>query len=153
MRGRLVPHSGQLPLEPGGRRRGTPAFGHWPIRIAEAGTCRIEVRRWPREADAPHSGIPIGGKTVDACLPNGSVSDLLYGGAPTALPVTRVQLRIGGKIQEAAVEASATAASFLAPLEAGPVDLEATLLDRQGKPLGGAPYVTIRRLTSPIDRS
>jgi len=59
--------------------------------------------------------------------------------------VARVQLKIGGKTQEAVVEASATSADFLAQLEAGPVDLAATLLDRDGQTLSGAGYVTVRR--------
>ncbi len=59
--------------------------------------------------------------------------------------MARVQLKIGGKVLETAVEDSAKSASFRAPLEAAPVEIEATFLDRQGKPLGGAGYVTIRR--------
>jgi hypothetical protein len=82
---------------------------------------------------------------VDAHLPNGPVSGLLYGGTPKALPVARVQLKIGGKTQEVVVDASASSASFLAPLDAGPVDLAAILLDRDGQPLSGAGYVTVRR--------
>jgi hypothetical protein len=120
-------------------------FGHWPIRIATAGTYHVEVRRWPREVDAPLSGIPLERKIVDAYLPNGPVRGLLYGGAPKALPVARVQLKIGGKVQEIGVDGSATSSSFLTHLDAGPVDLEATLLDRQGQPLGSACYVTLRR--------
>ncbi len=139
------PTQGNCPWNQAAVAGGGGAFGHWPVRIAEAGTYRVEVRRWPREADAPLAGIPTGRKTVDAFLPDGPVSGLLYGGAPKALPVARVQLRIGGNVQENAVEDSAKSSSFLAHLEAGPVDLEAIFIDRHGKPLGGAPYVSIRR--------
>ncbi len=139
------PTQGNCPWNQAAVAGGGAAFGHWPVRIAEAGAYRVEVRRWPREADAPLSGIPLDRKTVDAYLPNGPVSGLLYGGAPKALPVARVQLKIGGKVQETTVETSATSASFTAKLELGPVELEATLLDRQGQPLGGACYVYVRR--------
>lgn len=139
------PTQGNCPWNQAAVASGTAAFGHWPVRIAAAGTYHLEVRRWPREADAPLAGIPSGRKTVDAYLPGGPVSELLYGGAPKALPVARVQLRLGGKVQEIAVEASSKSASFRAELEAGLVDLEAIWLDAQGQPLGSAPYVTVRR--------
>jgi arylsulfatase A-like enzyme len=139
------PTQGNCPWNQAAVAAGEAVFGHWPIRIAATGTYHIEVRRWPREANAPLAGVPAGRKTVDAHLPNGPVSGLLYGGTPKALPVARVQLKIGGKTQEVVVDASASSASFLAPLDAGPVDLAAILLDRDGQPLSGAGYVTVRR--------
>jgi hypothetical protein len=56
-----------------------------------------------------------------------------------------VQLKIGGQVQEAVVAETATSSTFTAHLPAGAADLEAILLDRQGKPLAGACYITIRR--------
>lgn len=139
------PTQGNCPWNQAAVAAGAAVFGHWPVRIAEAGTYCIEVRRWPRETDAPLAGLPRGQKTVDAYLPNGPVSGLLYGGEPKALPVARIQLRIGGKALAADVEPAATSVSFVVQLAAGPVDLEAILLDREGKPLAGAPYVSLHR--------
>jgi hypothetical protein len=139
------PIQGNCPWNQAAVAAGGAAFGHWPVRIVKSGTYHVEVRRWPREADAPLAGIPTGRKIVDAYLPNGPVSGLLYGGTPKALPVARVQLKIGGKVQEAVVEETAKSSSFTAHLDAGAVEIEATLLDRQGKPLGGACYVYVRR--------
>lgn len=139
------PTRGNCPWNQAAVAAGGTVFGHWPVCIAESGTYNIEVRRWPREADAPLSGIPASPKTVDAYLPNTPVSGPLYGGAPKTLPVARVQLKIRGKLQEAVVEGTAKSATFTPQLAAGPADLEATLLDRQGKLLGGAFYVYVQR--------
>ncbi|MEM1443616.1 MAG: sulfatase/phosphatase domain-containing protein, partial [Verrucomicrobiota bacterium] len=43
-------------------RRGVKKSGFWMIDVAEAGEYDIELRRWPREVDAPISGVP----SVDA---------------------------------------------------------------------------------------
>jgi hypothetical protein len=121
-------------------------FGRWPVRVAQAGTYRIEVRRWPREADAPLAGIPASRRSVDAYLRDQPVSGLLYGGVPKALSVARVQLKIGTYAQEAKVDGKDRAAVFMANIEAGPTDIEATFLNEAGKLLCGAFYVTIRKL-------
>lgn len=140
-----LPSEGNCPWNQAAIAGGGAVFGHWPVRIAESGTYRVEVRRWPREADAPLSGLPAARQTADAFLPDGPVNGLLYGGVPKALPVARVQLKIGGKVQESAVEDGAKASTFTVQLPAGPAEIEATLLNAQGQPLAGAGYVTIRR--------
>jgi hypothetical protein len=99
---------------------------------------------WPREAEAPLAGIPAAGKIADAYLRDQPVSGLLYGGAPKALPVARVRLRIGASVQETAVNGRDKTAVFASKLDAGSADIEATLLDPAGQPLCGGFYVTIR---------
>ena len=136
---------GSCPWNQAAVARGAAAFGHWPVRIAEAGTYRIEVRRWPREADAPLAGIPVGPKTVDAFLRDQPVIGLLYGDMPKALPVARVRLKIGANVQETAVDNKDKASIFTAKVDPGPTDIEATLLDLDGKPLCSAFYVTISK--------
>jgi len=138
------PTVGNCPWNQAAVAGGAALFGRWPVRVAQAGTYRIEVRRWPREADAPLAGIPGGRKTVDAYLRGQPVDGLLYGGVPKALSVARVQLKIGSHAQEANVDGNDTAAVFTANLDAGPTDIEATLLDEEGKRLCGAFYVTVR---------
>jgi len=125
--------------------RGTATFGRWTLRVDEAGAYRVEVRRWPREVDAPLAGCPAGNKTVDAYLPDQPVVGPLYGGAAKALPVARVQLKFGADVQEIAVRNRDRAAVFTAKLDAGPADLEATLLDEKGEPICSAYYVYVRR--------
>ncbi len=139
------PTQGSCPWNQAAVAGGAAAFGHWTVRFAEAGAYRVEVRRWPREAEAPISGIPAGTKTVDACLRGQPVRGLLYGGSPRALPVARARLKIGTSVQEAEVAAQDQAKAFTVTVDAGPADVEASLLDGNGKPLCGAYYVSIRR--------
>lgn len=139
------PAQGNCPWNQAAVAGGAAAFGRWPVRIAEAGAYRVEVRRWPRETGAPLAGLPAAPKTVDAHLPDGPVGGLLYGGAPKALAVARVRLKIGAGIQEAVAKPADQAAVFAATLQAGPTDIEATLLDPAGQPLCGGFYVSVRK--------
>jgi len=140
------PTHGNCPWNQAAVAGGGALFGRWPVRVAKAGIYCVEVRRWPRETDAPLAGIPAGQKNVDAYLRDQPVSGLLYGGAPKALPVARVRLKIGANIQEITVDGGDKAAAFTAKMDAGPAGIEATLLDQAGTALCGAFYVTIRKL-------
>jgi arylsulfatase len=55
--------------------RGVKKSGYWLLDVAEAGEYEIELRRWPKEADAPIRGAVPGG---------------------TALPITRAHLFFSG---------------------------------------------------------
>ena len=59
-----------------------------------------------------------------------------------ALPVARVQLTVGDAMQQAEVGPTDTAKTFTVDLPAGPVRLEAVMLDKQRAPLAEAYYVT-----------
>jgi arylsulfatase A-like enzyme len=133
---------------------GAAVFGRWPVRFAAAGTYLVEVRRWPRETNAPLAAVPAARLTADALLNDKPVPGLLYGGTARALPVARVRLKVGTKIQEAAVDASDSHATFMVTAGAGPTDIEATLLDESGKELCGAHYVSIRNVGTggPLER-
>jgi hypothetical protein len=124
-------------------------LGRWPIRVAEAGTYLIEVRRWPRELQAPLAGTPSDTKVVDAWLDGSPVSGTLYRGVPRALPVGRVELKIAGHEQTAAVASADIVKVFTVSVAAGPTDIEATLLDQDGKPLCSAFYVSISKTMEP----
>jgi arylsulfatase A-like enzyme len=139
------PTQGDCPWNQAAVSKGAATLGRWPVRVAAGGTYRVEVRRWPRETDAPLAGIPSGKKTVDAYLPGQPVMGPLYGGVATALPVARVQLKFGPSVQEIAVARTDRAAVFTAKVDAGPADLEATLLDEKGEPLCSAYYLYVRR--------
>ena len=140
------PTRGNCPWNQAAVAEGPAVFGRWPVRVARTGIYRIEVRRWPREADASLAGVPEDRKVPDAFLPDKPVTGLLYGGVPKALPVARVGLRFGPSVQEIAVDRKDTAAIFTVRAEAGPADIEATLLDEAGRALCSAFYVTVRRV-------
>ncbi len=124
---------------------GAKAAGDWQIRAARAGSYRFEVRRWPREADAPLAGRPPINKTVDAWDTDGPKVDLLYGGSKTkfaALPVAAVRLTVAGKTQTLPATKDAKGISFDVELEPGqPYGVKAELLDAAGKVIAGGYYV------------
>ena len=136
---------GNCPWNQAAVATGAVGSGRWPVRFAAAGVYQIEVRRWPREADAPLAGVPAAKDRVDAQLKGRPVSGLLYGGVPRALPVARVRLRIGTSVQETVAGDDDKWVTFMAEVDAGPTDLEATLLDKTGKALCGACYIAIRK--------
>lgn len=136
---------GNCPWNQGAVASGAAAFGRWPVRFAEAGTYRIEVRRWPRELQAPIAGTPANAKIMDAWLDGSPVDGALYKGAPRALPVGRVELKIAGQVQTAGVSNADTVKVFTVRVAAGPADIEATLLDQAGRALCSAYYVSVRK--------
>lgn len=136
---------GRCPWNQGAVANGVAAFGRWPVRFAEAGTYRVEVRRWPRELNTPITGTPTGIKIVDAWVDGGPVRGTLIEGTPKALPVAKAQLKIADTVQESAVAAGDTEITFTVQANAGPADIEANLLDTDGKPLCSAFYVTVER--------
>jgi hypothetical protein len=136
---------GRCPWNQAAVAGGAAACGRWPVRFAAAGAYRIEVRRWPHELNASITGTPTVTKTVDAWLDGGPVRETLYRGAPQALPVEKARLKIGDNIQEADVAPGDAAKVFAVQANAGPADIEATLLDSDGKPLCSAYYVTISK--------
>jgi hypothetical protein len=137
---------GNCPWNQGEVALGSVSFGKWPVRFAEAGTYRIELRRWPRELDTPMAETPAIEKTIDAWLNGKPVSNTLYNAKPVALPVTKAQLRIGENVQVLKVAQGDKVAVFKMKVGAGLTDISTTLFDERGKPLCSAFYVEIRKL-------
>ncbi len=139
------PTQGGCPWSQGSVAAGTASLGFWPVRISQAGTYRIELRRWPREVEAPMSGVPSAVKAIDAYLNDKPVQGTLYPAAPRALPVAKARLKIGQTVQEAEVAPEDAGKVFTVALESGPVDIETWLLDEDGNPLCGAYFVYVCR--------
>ncbi len=136
---------GNCPWNQAAIANGAAAFGRWDVRFSEAGDYQIEVRRWPRELNAPIAGTPVAENFSDAWLDGRTVGGTLYGGKPRALPVSRVELKIAGQVLTSDVGDSETAKVFTVAVAAGPADIEATLLDKAGKALCGGYYVSVRK--------
>ncbi|MDF7822679.1 arylsulfatase [Pontiellaceae bacterium B12227] len=128
--------------------QGRTAIAPYPIRIAESGTYRIEVRRWPREADAAMSGVPTFGKEVDAWVYDKPIKKLIYSysGKVKALPVESVHLTVGAIDHTKPVSSTDTCTVFEASLKKGDYNLQADLLDKQGNPITSAYYVYVRNI-------
>jgi len=129
--GRTVVVEGSLP---GGRPQ--PAMnGPWNLEVEQAGRYRIALRRWPVEADAPiRASLPpyVG---VDGTFPAG-----------IALPVATARMKISGTDLSKKVADEDREAVFEVTLPAGPTQLQTWFLEADGKEIGGAFYVEVRRL-------
>jgi hypothetical protein len=115
-------------------RDGLRRNGAWNVVVDRDGDYEFEVRRWPREADAPlSSGLPAV-KHADGAFTAG-----------VALPIAKVRLKIGNfnALREAA--ATDKSITFAASLTAGRTRLQTWLLDAEGNELAGAYYVYVRR--------
>ena len=102
-------------------REGAEWTGYWEVEVMRPGPYRIELRRWPREADLGLAeGIPGEIKPHTDTIASG------YGGG-RAIPVRRAAVRIAGHAAEQEVTSSKTAAWFDITLPAGPTHLETAL--------------------------
>ncbi len=131
---------------------GEKKFGSWRVRVQTAGVYRLEVRRWPREADAPISGVP-GGKSTppDAWLRGRPITSLLYGGrTPRAIPVAEVSVKIGEQTLRSSIKPEDRCAVFEVHLAAGDQTIEARLLDASGADLAGAYFAYLRKPPSSL---
>ena len=140
-----------LPLPPWNHEqvaKGNGNSGTWIISAAEPGKYRFEVRRWPREVDAPIAGVPVLQKTVDAYDPKSAKPTLIYATEKSplkALPVVLVRLRVGDFDRVVHIQKADTHIVFEVPLETRAYEVQADLLDAQSKLIGGGYYVYCRR--------
>jgi arylsulfatase len=114
-------------------RKGVLKDGYWHLEVAQAGRYEIELRRWPRE-----SKLALRDAAPSAILADGRLA------AGIALPISQARLSIAG--QSTTLTADGDQVTFVLPLEPGPIELQGTFLDEQGKPLLGAYYAYVRRL-------
>jgi arylsulfatase A-like enzyme len=126
--------------------KGPNRIGAWDIAIAEEGSYRFEVRRWPREANAPIQGVPVFKKEVDAWDAKGGKDKLIYGNTMKALPVAAIKLEVGGFSEVRQVSDKDKQVVFEIPLKQGATQVKGTMLDPQGKTIAGAYYIYVTRL-------
>ena len=144
-----MPTEGPCPWSQAAVAQATPSFGFWPVEVAAAGTYRFEVRRWPRELDAPIIGVPIADKAPDAYVNDQPVLGTLYPAAPRAVAAAKVRLKVAEVVREAAISPADVDRVFTVELPSGPTRIETQLLDAGGEPLCGAYYVYARQVKKP----
>lgn len=125
---------------------GRPGEGAWKVRIARPGDYTFDIRRWPKEAEAPMAELPEITKPVDAYDTRGEVPALLYGNRFAKLPVAYVRLQVGDFDETRPVAADASSERFTVALPAGPNEVTATLLDADKQPITSAYYVYVTRV-------
>ncbi len=113
-------------------------FDKWLVEIARNGDYEIGLRRWPEEAHTTICGSVPEWHSQDS----GSSYGLPVG---KALPIAKARLTIGGFSGEKPVRADDSVILFTTALKRGRTMLQASFLDRQGKELCDAYYVTVRR--------
>lgn len=115
-------------------RRGDARSGPWGLEAAREGEYVFELRRWPREADAPlRAGLPQF-KQVDGSLPEGK-----------ALPIAKATLHVGTFEQTRDVKPGDTFVRFVVPLKKERIKARTWFYDADGKELCGAYYVYVQR--------
>jgi arylsulfatase len=109
--------------------------GVWTLQVERTDEYRVDLRRWPVEADTE----------ITAGLPPYSAVDGTYV-AGKALPIARARLKVGSFDRTVPVSATDKLISFTVNLPAGPANLQTWFLDANGKLLTGAYYVEVTRL-------
>jgi arylsulfatase A-like enzyme len=125
---RLMSHDWHCPNPPwsqGMIRNGSKANGFWAVEIETDGTYDFELRRWPKELDAPINGAIGGGKAISA---------------------TRARLKVADVDMSMPVPKDAHAVTFRARLKAGKTRLQTWFTDDKGDSRG-AYYVYAKRLS------
>ncbi len=116
--------------------RGDPKNSFWLVDVATAGTFTVELRRWPREAKRP-----VAAGCEPAELHDGQA------GPGRALPIASARLHAGGKRLAQPVGPSDEKATFEVELPAGKQHLYTWFDDADGRPLLGAYYVYVERIS------
>lgn len=115
-------------------RVGEAKNGPWGLDVARTQEYMFELRRWPREANAPLvAGLPKL-QQVDGSFPAGK-----------ALPIARAKLRVGDFEATRDVGEHDTSVNFPVPLQKGRVKAQTWFYDVDGKELCGAYYVYVYR--------
>lgn len=107
-----------------GIREAPAANGFWAVDVRRSGLYRIELRRWPKEADLP---MEAGYKDAE---PNRETA------AGKAVPLVKARLKIGDVEREVAVQPGEKAAVFEVRLRRGPAEMWTWLTGGGGEERG-----------------
>lgn len=110
--------------------------GFWALEVEEAGSYRIEISRWPKEAEAKLAGSVPQGEPV----PGGEAYS-----EGKALPISEAGIQIAEQEMNTSVDDDQSLASFELDLPAGNTELISWYKDQQGNSYGGY-YVYITKL-------
>ena len=115
-------------------RRGVRKNGYWHLDVAKPGEYEFELRRWPREADAPLvAGLPAAQLTAGSRGPG------------RALPIARARILVNAITKTKQVLPTDKSAIFSIELDKGRVLLHTWFEDKNRESICGAYYVYVRR--------
>ncbi|WP_168433019.1 arylsulfatase [Pontiella sulfatireligans] len=113
---------------------GLKANGEWMLEVETPGKYRIELRRYPLEANA----------AICAAYP-ARQREFVHFNECKALPILSARLRIGDFDQTLAVKPTDKAVPFEVNLPAGEIPLKTWFMDETGEELCGAYYVDVTK--------
>jgi arylsulfatase A-like enzyme len=117
-------HGPRVPWSQGAVRNGMPANGFWAVEIERDGRYEFELRRWPREVDAPINAAIAGGKAIAA---------------------TKARLKIADEDLTGPIPLNAHCVRFRVELKTGKTRLQTWFTNENGTSRG-AYYVYAKRL-------
>jgi arylsulfatase A-like enzyme len=116
-------------------RAGLDRNGPWHLLVERDGTYKIELRRWPKEADAAIAGGVPAFQAKEGGLAPGK-----------ALPIAKTRLKLGDMDETKPVGPQDKAISFSVPLKAGrKIAMQSWFYDADGKELCGAYFAYVCR--------
>lgn len=116
-------------------RTGKRINAPWHVLVERAGEYEIELRRWPREADA----------AITAGVPKFQAVDG-FQQAGVALPIAKLRLAIGDTLDETKpVSGDDKGITFTAKLPAGKTTMQSWCLNDKGEPICGAYFAYVKR--------
>jgi arylsulfatase len=116
-------------------RSGRKANGQWSLLVEADGTYEIELRRWPKEADAAITAAVPAFKAVDGGLPEGK-----------ALSIAKARLKIADLDDTKPVGAKDKGIAFTVKLKAGSrLPMQTWFFDATGKEQCGAYFAYVTR--------
>jgi arylsulfatase A-like enzyme len=135
-------HGDAVPYNQQHVRSGMKANGFWVIDVVEAGSYEIEIRRWPKEADAAfNEKVQLGPYTADTHETNNSMLQ-----APTkAFSIKSVRLSVAGFEQTVPLSRGSKSVSSSTYIPKGEHKLQAWMIDESGEEQG-AYYVYLRKI-------
>ncbi len=118
-------------------RLGVHRNSYWHLDVAQTGTYRFELRRWPVESEL---------KLQEACTETIITDGVLPAGV--ALPIAGARIHIAQHDERKWCEASDEAVSFELELETGPCELYTWFLNERNESITGAYYVYVERISA-----
>ena len=110
--------------------------GFWAVDVKTAGEYTVELRRWPKEADAPIGGSLPAGSDVPGVRPFRAASGKRFA-------AVKAHLKIGGQEFTLPVKPNAKSVTFKLKLKPGRDELWAKFTDAESLPMGAFyAYVT-----------
>jgi arylsulfatase A-like enzyme len=136
-----MPTAGSLPWHHNHILKGVASNGYWCVYFQNAGAYVLELRRWPREVDAPIASSLSASTQHDICIYDKPA--LLAKGK--ALPIRKAKIQINSVVQEQGISSFQKCSVFSINLKAGKAKVQTWFMDENNKPLCGAYYVYISK--------